>query len=76
MVDDKPLYASETICQYLDSIGGGKALPPPGSFARFEALTTEALATGIIDAALLLRYERSGADVDRVSGTQPKGNAG
>lgn len=52
------LYGSENICAYLDEIAGGKALPPHGSLERFEALTTEALASAIKDAALALRYER------------------
>ncbi|BGP39828.1 hypothetical protein JCM10449v2_003780 [Rhodotorula kratochvilovae] len=52
------LYGSENICAYLDELAGGKALPPHGSLARFEVLTTEALASAIKDAALALRYER------------------
>ncbi|GAA5944741.1 hypothetical protein JCM3775_006484 [Rhodotorula graminis] len=52
------LYGSENICAYLDELAGGKALPPHGSLERFEALTTESLASAIKDAALSLRYER------------------
>ncbi|GAA5942458.1 hypothetical protein JCM10213_004782 [Rhodosporidiobolus nylandii] len=52
------LFGSEVVCQYLDSLAGNKALPPPGTLERFEALTTEALASAIKDAALALRYER------------------
>lgn len=65
LIDGRPIYASENICQYLDSLAGNLALPAPGSLARHEALTTEALSAGIVDAALLLRYERSGMDNDR-----------
>ncbi|GAA5823122.1 hypothetical protein JCM3770_005258 [Rhodotorula araucariae] len=52
------LFGSENICAYLDELAGGKALPPHGGLARFEVLTTEALASAIKDAALALRYER------------------
>lgn len=52
------LYGSENICAYLDELAGGKALPSHGSIERFEALTTESLASAIKDAALSLRYER------------------
>jgi glutathione S-transferase len=58
------LFGSQTIAQYLDSIGRGKALPTIGQgLERFEALTTESLADGICEAALALRYER----LERVS---------
>ena len=46
------------ICEYLDSIGSApKLFPAPGP-ARWKALTQEALADGILDAALLLVYEK------------------
>ncbi|GAA6002531.1 hypothetical protein JCM10207_001165 [Rhodosporidiobolus poonsookiae] len=51
------LYGSETICEYLDSLAGNRALPADG-LERFEALTTASLASAIKDAALALRYER------------------
>lgn len=60
----KVLFGSQVIAQYLDSISPErKALPAPGSFERFEALTLESLADGVFDAALNLRYER----LERVS---------
>lgn len=49
------LYDSRVICQYLDAEAGG-ALIPQGP-ARWACLTREALADGLLDAALLLRYE-------------------
>jgi hypothetical protein len=73
IVDDStPIYGSENICAYLDSLAGGKALPPPGELRRFEVLTTEALASAMCDAALLLRYER----VDRVRPRRRLGKRG
>ncbi|GAA5901448.1 hypothetical protein JCM6882_006280 [Rhodosporidiobolus microsporus] len=52
------LFGSENICAYLDTLAEKKALPPHGTLERFEALTTESLASAIKDTALALRYER------------------
>ncbi len=54
--DDGPtLYDSRVITRYLDSISGGK-LYPEGRI--WELLTLEATADGIMDAAVLVVYER------------------
>ena len=50
------LYDSRVICEYLDHVGGGALFPPAGP-ARWRALADQALGDGILDAALLLRYE-------------------
>ncbi|GAA5909936.1 glutathione S-transferase family protein [Sporobolomyces salmoneus] len=60
---ESTLFGSQVIGQYLDHLsGGGKALPSlesgKGGLERFDSLTTEALADGICEAALALRYER------------------
>jgi len=52
------LYDSRVIAEYLDQLGGGGKLFPRDS-ARWGVLTTAALADGIMDASLLLRYERT-----------------
>jgi glutathione S-transferase len=52
------LYDSPVICEYLDSLHEGKKLIPPSGPARFEVLRTQALADGILDAAILVFYER------------------
>ena len=54
--DGMVLYDSPVICEYLDSIGGGKLFPASGA-ARWTALRRQALGDGILDAALLVRYE-------------------
>ena len=55
--DGQVLFDSPVICEYLDSLhGGGKFLPPAGP-ARWTALRRQALADGLLDAALLRRYE-------------------
>ena len=55
--DGTALFDSRVICEYLDSRSSGVRLFPEGE-ARWGALTRQALADGLLDAALLLRYER------------------
>lgn len=51
------LFDSPVICEYLDSLHkGAKLVPPPGP-ARWKALKLQALADGILDAAILRRLE-------------------
>lgn len=54
--DGQVLYDSRVICEYLNALGHGHLLPAEGS-ARWEALTLQSLGDGILDAALLARYE-------------------
>ncbi|PKU22294.1 glutathione S-transferase [Telmatospirillum siberiense] len=51
------LYDSPVICEYLDSLHGGAKLFPPAGEARWTALRRQALADGIMDAALVCRVE-------------------
>jgi len=55
--DGSALFDSPVICEYLDTLGDGPKLIPPAGPARWTALRREALADGILDAALLWRYE-------------------
>jgi glutathione S-transferase len=50
------LYDSRVIAEYLDHLAGGGKIFPAGA-ARFPAITQQALADGIMDAALLQVYE-------------------
>lgn len=51
------LVDSTVICEYLDAkAGGGKLLPKEGE-ARWRVLTQHAIAQGMTDALLLVRYE-------------------
>jgi len=50
------LYDSRVICEYLNSLGDGHLIPAEGA-ARWTARVDEALADGIMDAAILARYE-------------------
>ncbi len=54
--DGTPLFDSAVICEYLDMLGNG-ALFPRADEPRWQTLREQALADGILDAALLLRYE-------------------
>ncbi len=54
--DGTALYDSRVICEFLDDLGGGRLFPRGGA-ARWQALTEQALGDGILDAALLARYE-------------------
>jgi glutathione S-transferase len=55
--DGTALFDSVVICEYLDSIADRPRLFPPSGPARFRALREHALGDGILDAALLARYE-------------------
>ncbi len=52
------LYDSRVICEWLDSRFGGSLFPHEGA-ARWQALVLQSLADGILDAALLARYEEA-----------------
>jgi len=52
------LYDSRVICEYLDSLHDGVKLFPPSGGARWTALRRQALADGIMDAALVGVYEK------------------
>jgi glutathione S-transferase len=54
--DSRSLFDSNVITAYLDSLTAPPLNPDKGP-ARFDALTLEALADGILDSCLLLRYE-------------------
>ena len=54
--DGPPLFDSPVICEYLNALAGGALVPPSGE-ARWRALTLEALADGLCDAAVWRRGE-------------------
>lgn len=55
--DGAVLYDSAVICEYLDSLHDGVRAFPAAGAARWTALCRQALADGILDAAVLRRYE-------------------
>jgi glutathione S-transferase len=50
------LYDSRVICEYLNELGDGHLVPAQAP-ARWTAYRDQALADGIMDAAILVRYE-------------------
>ncbi|WP_430913828.1 glutathione S-transferase [Methylobacterium sp. sgz302541] len=54
--DGTALADSRVICEYLDARGGHRLFPADG-VERWRALNEQSLADGLLDAALLIRYE-------------------
>ena len=55
--DGTALYDSPVICEYLDTLAGGNRIFPAAGAARWTALRRQAIADGIMEAAVLTRYE-------------------
>ncbi|MFN0263176.1 glutathione S-transferase [Tepidamorphus sp. 3E244] len=55
--DGSTLYDSRVICEYLAALKPETGLFPDGE-ARWETLTQQAMADGLLDAAIATRYER------------------
>jgi glutathione S-transferase len=55
--DGSALYDSRVICEYLDTLHDGARLFPAQGPERWTALRLQALGDGIMDAAILARYE-------------------
>lgn len=56
--DGAVLYDSRVICEYLNGLGDGHLVPGAGPL-RWAALVDQALADGLMDAAVLTRYENA-----------------
>jgi glutathione S-transferase len=57
--DGVPLFGSQLICEYLDSLGEGLPLFPAHGAARWRALRYQSLGDGILDAAVPRRGEEA-----------------
>jgi glutathione S-transferase len=55
--DGTTLFDSRVILEYFDHLAGGDAIIPVDPARRFRALTWQALADGVLDAAILIGYE-------------------
>jgi glutathione S-transferase len=55
--DGVALFDSRVICEYLDGLHDGPRMFPPSGQARWTALRRQAEGDGILDAAVLTRYE-------------------
>ncbi|QCP62148.1 glutathione S-transferase N-terminal domain-containing protein [Pantoea sp. SO10] len=58
------LYDSRVICEYLNASAKGDLIPSQGD-ARWLSLSRQALGDGLIDAALLARYEFSARPLEK-----------
>jgi glutathione S-transferase len=56
--DGTALYDSRVICEFLNALGNGQLFPASGP-ARWQALVDQSLGDGIMDAAVLVRYEQA-----------------
>jgi len=52
-----PLFDSDVICGYLDTLHGGPRLIPPNGEARWQALRLQAVAQGLAESGIALRWE-------------------
>ncbi|HUA81034.1 MAG TPA: glutathione S-transferase family protein [Dyella sp.] len=55
--DGTVLFDSSVICEYLDGLHDGRKLIPSSSSQRFRALRHQAIATGLADAGIAVRWE-------------------
>jgi glutathione S-transferase len=55
--DEGTLYDSPVICEYLDSLHAGTPMFPRSGADRWRQLRLQALGDGMLDAAVLMRYE-------------------
>lgn len=51
------IFDSTVICEYLDALAGGGILIPSDPSRRWRVLTSHALAQGMCESVILLRYE-------------------
>jgi len=59
LADGTSLFDSRVIVEYLDTLHQGRRLFPAEGPARWTALRRQAIADGLLDAALLIRYENN-----------------
>jgi glutathione S-transferase len=57
--DGTPLFDSCVICEYLDSLHGGRKLIPASGEERWRTLRLQALCDGILDSSILAFYENT-----------------
>ena len=55
--DGTTIYDSTVICEYLDDLAGGGIIIPQFTSRRWRVLTNHALAQGMCDFVILIRYE-------------------
>ena len=56
--DGRSLFDSRVICEYLDGLHEGDRMFPESGDERMDALVTQSLGDGLMDAAVGIRYEQ------------------
>ena len=51
------IFDSDVICAYLDTLHSGRSLIPSEGEARWQALRMQAVAQGLADAGIAIRWE-------------------
>ena len=64
--DGSSLFDSPVICEYLDSLHSGPKMFPDNGTSRWLALRRQALGDGLLDAAILGRYESTLRPADKL----------
>ena len=54
---DPPIFDSDVICEYFDTLHESRRLIPEGDEARWHALTMQAVAQGMAEAGIAVRWE-------------------
>ena len=57
--DGPALFDSRVICEYLDGLHSGEKMFPADGIDRVNALVTQSIGDGIMDAAVGIRYEQA-----------------
>jgi glutathione S-transferase len=52
-----PIFDSDVICAYLDTLHAGRRLIPPEGEPRWQALRVQAIAQGLAEAGIAIRWE-------------------
>ncbi|GJM04539.1 MAG: glutathione S-transferase [marine bacterium B5-7] len=72
MSDNEVLFDSPVICEYLDSLNRDLALFPCPGEPRWDALRLQALADGILDAAVMIRYDSLRPEAEQYKGMRDR----
>jgi glutathione S-transferase len=70
--DGTPLYDSPVICEYLDSLAAAGPLIPRAGPQRWAVLRLQALADGVLDAAVAIVLERRRPEAERSVASQQR----
>lgn len=73
--DGSTLFDSPVICEYLDSLNETPRLLPAAGAARWQVLRAQALADGLLDAAVLIAQEKRRPETEQSPAASARWNA-